>query len=573
MVSRGRRASIAQALTYTDAVLEETGQVAPPVGQLSPAAFLSAAPDGRDMGSLLDQAVIQAKAAVRTESARIDEAGFVLTSSARSQAGLQTALAAGEQFLSMALLTVMADTRREVYAADLVRRPLLTGYVRMLNTPSCSRCVLLAGKWFRWNEGFDRHPRCDCQHIPGREDVAGDLRTDPYEYFNSLSRADQNRYFGKADAQAIRDGGDIYRVVNIRSRGLATARAGRKYGTPTRITIDDIYAAAGNDRDRAIELMRQEGFITGPQRRGGNIIGRFHESYSKPISRPITPGSKRDRVLRARETGVRDPLDRATMTAAERRLHDAVFRREYARKYGYLPRTVGQNSADLYSGLVGLPATRERVELLDAEISRYLSRITPAQQSLTRLVDALGLRADEFTTQQIFRELLEPRIGLAALRPHIVLQARKGRSTTSAQGWRHQQAFAERKLVERTAAGGFPPGKGPPKLPPAFPPDPDRWPEDLPPLTRDRWAHILYGDTNGGGHMHGHGWLHGKSEFPEGWDESTILQAMVAVLRADPIGNRAAGGGTEHAAQVRGVKVKVRVGALGKVATAFPTER
>src|SRR5690606_41194169 len=43
------------------------------------------------------------------------------------------------------------------------------GYVRMLNPPSCSRCAILAGRWFRWNDGFLRHPRCDCVHIPAKD--------------------------------------------------------------------------------------------------------------------------------------------------------------------------------------------------------------------------------------------------------------------------------------------------------------------------------------------------------------------------------------------------------------------
>ena len=34
------------------------------------------------------------------------------------------------------------------------------GYVRMVQAGACSRCVVLAGKWYRKNQGFQRHPGC-----------------------------------------------------------------------------------------------------------------------------------------------------------------------------------------------------------------------------------------------------------------------------------------------------------------------------------------------------------------------------------------------------------------------------
>jgi hypothetical protein len=45
--------------------------------------------------------------------------------------------------------------------------------------------------------------------------------TDPKAYFNSLSRAEQERIFTVGGAQAIRDGADITSVVNAR-RGMST---------------------------------------------------------------------------------------------------------------------------------------------------------------------------------------------------------------------------------------------------------------------------------------------------------------------------------------------------------------
>jgi hypothetical protein len=117
----------------------------------------------------------------------------------------------------------------------------------MLNPPSCNRCVVLAGKWFRWNQGFQRHPRCDCRHIPSTENISGDITTDPYAYFKSLTAEQQTATFGRIEARAINDGADIYRVVNISQRGMPTAGSKQaiKYGTPRKMTVDQIYRTAG----------------------------------------------------------------------------------------------------------------------------------------------------------------------------------------------------------------------------------------------------------------------------------------------------------------------------------------
>jgi hypothetical protein len=193
------------------------------------------------MSSLLDQSVIVSKSAIAD--------GATLTQ----------ALAAGGSWLTGTTLTVLADTRRQVYHADIIQRKGL-GYSRMLNPPSCSRCVVLAGKWYAWNQGFKRHPRCDCIHIPAPESLAEDHTTDPTEYFNSLSKEQQDRTFTKTGARAIRDGADVSRVVNVNQRGLATAKGAKRYGTPSRMTVDDIYRQAGT-RANAIRLLEREGYV------------------------------------------------------------------------------------------------------------------------------------------------------------------------------------------------------------------------------------------------------------------------------------------------------------------------
>lgn len=382
VVDLGRRAAVNTALPYTDSVLAETGQRAAAVGELDPAVFVSTAPDGRDMGTLYDQAIVTAKARVGR--------GVPATE----------ALAMSGRWLTSVTLTVLADTRREVYAADITRRPTVNGYVRMLNPPSCKDCIILSGRWYRWNTGFDRHPNCDCIHIPSSENVAGDFRTDPYEMFRSMSKAEQDATFGRDEARAIRDGADIYRVVNVGNRGLATARAAARYGTPSRATIEDIYRAAGT-RTNAIRLMREHGYIrdrgqvavalSPGVRTDAQILaaGRGRGTVNVGAGRIVTTG--RARRFDAAQTGERNVLDRATMTAAERRLYDAHWRLQYARRTGNIPRGVGTSSADTYAQPIEATPAKiaELQRALDREIAALGSPRTP--ESVRRVARALGL--------------------------------------------------------------------------------------------------------------------------------------------------------------------------------------
>lgn len=137
------------------------------------------------------------------------------------------ALRTGWVGLEMILATQVADIGRASDQVAMAARRRAGGYVRQVVGRTCSRCVILAGKWFRYNQGFQRHPRCDCIHIPSREDAAGDLATDPKAYFNSLSKAEQDKTFGKAGADSIRLGADMNQVVNAR-KGVRTATFGKR---------------------------------------------------------------------------------------------------------------------------------------------------------------------------------------------------------------------------------------------------------------------------------------------------------------------------------------------------------
>lgn len=245
-------------------------------GQLVPRRLGGVASDGRSLVTLLRQAPVRALMA-RSRGATTDEA-----------------MAVGRNTLLRIVGTQVTDAARAAEQIGLTSRARIDWYVRMLQPPSCSRCAVLAGKRFRWNTGFQRHPLCDCTHIPAPEQVANDLTTNPRAYFDSLDRADQDRLFTRGGAQAIRDGADVSQVVNTRRAGMfdrATGttsegvrrkigrRRGDDWGQPQkrygragramdaagiagpRLMPEHIYALA-TSREQAIAMLREYGYLT-----------------------------------------------------------------------------------------------------------------------------------------------------------------------------------------------------------------------------------------------------------------------------------------------------------------------
>lgn len=170
------------------------------------------------------------------------------------------------------------------------------GYVRMLNPPSCARCAVLAGKFYRWSSGFRRHPNCDCVHIPSTENLSGDLRTDPqlaidngliqrrytYTDANGNTTTRMVNDLTRDQLRALEDGGDVSQVINIGRSPLlrdsysfgrserrsteSTTRFGLAYRQRTgrrstaRLTPYSIYRVA-ESREQAIQLLKVNGFI------------------------------------------------------------------------------------------------------------------------------------------------------------------------------------------------------------------------------------------------------------------------------------------------------------------------
>lgn len=141
--------------------------------------------------------------------------------------------------------------------------PSVTAYTRMVNPPSCSRCILLAGKVYRKNAGFQRHPLCDCTHVPTTRTDGDDLRFDAAGYFDSLSEAEQDRIFTKGAAELIRQSPPekrlqvMGRVVNTRWTPSSTVAQDRR----ARMLPGDIVRQAGGDRDELLRLMRRHRYL------------------------------------------------------------------------------------------------------------------------------------------------------------------------------------------------------------------------------------------------------------------------------------------------------------------------
>ena len=312
-ITAAQRTVAASALVSGALALGEQGTWAPPDGLVNPDAFAGLAADGRSLDTLLRGPAITARTLIAD--------------------GMEPAqaLAAGGRQLSMMVLTEIADAGRGAAGVQIAARPRV-GYVRMLNPPSCSRCVVLAGRFYRWNQGFLRHPRCDCKHVPTMvtdqaEAFAEGLIDDPYEAFNRMSEAEQNRVFTNAGAQAIRDGADMYQVVNARRgmkyRGAFTTEGASKHGWAgqilrkgqRRMTPETIYRLNPN-REQAVEALRAQGYITGRgQVSGGALRGQYEAPYE---GRRMTAAEKRVKIATRDWQDVQNGLNPWTPAAQER---------------------------------------------------------------------------------------------------------------------------------------------------------------------------------------------------------------------------------------------------------------
>ncbi len=248
VVTAAQTQAAATADDYLDAVLGAQNLDTAAAGRIDPRSFAGIASDGRALESLLQQPAITALQAIQ------------------GGASVDRAMASGLASARMIASTQVADAGRAADSAAMAARPSASGYIRVVVGRTCSRCTVLAGKYYAWNAGFDRHPKCDCIHLPTVEAKAAGLIRKPREVFDGLSRAEQDRAYGKAGAAAIRDGADPAQVVNAR-RGMYVAGGEQltrtSAGRTRRLMPEQIYRQAA-DRDEAVRLLRQNGYLVQP---------------------------------------------------------------------------------------------------------------------------------------------------------------------------------------------------------------------------------------------------------------------------------------------------------------------
>lgn len=234
VTSAGQLAAARQASAYVPSVLDETGQPDAPEARVQPRAFSGVAADGRSLTGLLESAKVRAK---QTQS-----------------------LEMGGRWLDALLQTSITDAARLATQAEIVVRPNV-GFVRMVNPPCCGRCAILAGRWYRFDAGFPRHPRCDCTAIPATENVADDLMTSPAALFSG----GQVHGLSKRERARLDAGDDFNKVIN-ESRDMWRARlseqriAAKSNQVTARQGLEDLFAST-KSRTEAVNAMRAAGFV------------------------------------------------------------------------------------------------------------------------------------------------------------------------------------------------------------------------------------------------------------------------------------------------------------------------
>ena len=262
---------------YVPRVLEQMDIPDRPEGDLRPESLVGRASDGRRLDTLAYGAVVEAKTAIG------------------NGATTEQALAQGGNWLEMMTKLQVADAARQAVGVMTASRKNIAGTVRVLNPPSCQRCAVLAGRWYRWSQGFLRHPRCDCVNLPSRRAAWAEAEgfiTSPMVAY----KQGHIRDLTEAQKFAIDNGADIGQVVNA-TRGMSTTATRKRVkvrgqeGTlgPTSgvlpghpdlmadilgaqesltrapalgmLTPEGIYQQA-KSRDEAISMLRELGYIT-----------------------------------------------------------------------------------------------------------------------------------------------------------------------------------------------------------------------------------------------------------------------------------------------------------------------
>lgn len=138
-ITAGQLSSAAAADDYVDGIVDAEGADSDRVGRIRPESFAGVAADGRSLDTLMLLSVITTKQGI---------AGGLSTDDAMMR-GLNQALRLSSSEVTQA--------GRSAVGSSMVGQRTIQGYVRVVNPPACSRCIILAGREYGWNRGFQRH--------------------------------------------------------------------------------------------------------------------------------------------------------------------------------------------------------------------------------------------------------------------------------------------------------------------------------------------------------------------------------------------------------------------------------
>ena len=222
--------------------------------EIVPEQFASQTPDGRDLTGLLARAAPTAITAQRQGH------------------GVRAAMARAGAFLNMVVRSVISDTGRQADQVSMVANRKVVAYIRVVELPACSRCIILAGREYGVSTGFLRHPNCDCTMEPVTRKHTPTV-ADAKDLFDKMSPAQRRKVFGEAGTKAIEDGARISSVVNARKsmdrvemfgRTVQVTHVGtgsrRKPRRPPRLMPEEIYRQA-ESREQAIRLLYRNGYL------------------------------------------------------------------------------------------------------------------------------------------------------------------------------------------------------------------------------------------------------------------------------------------------------------------------
>lgn len=231
-----QRGAAGDGANYLPALLAETHQTAPLAATPNYGPLAGVASNGRPLDSLLYGGVIEAKQAVGAGASPAD------------------GLAQGGRWLGMVSSSQVIDAATMAQGISRVCRPAITGYIRTVSGGACKRCAVLAGKWYRYNASFERHPRCNCDGMETTErfdksKMLADAKAEVKHVIASGGVTDLT----VAERAALSEGADFSSIVNSRQ----VTQFNRSLG---HTRVEDIYREA-TSRDEAIALLKDHGFI------------------------------------------------------------------------------------------------------------------------------------------------------------------------------------------------------------------------------------------------------------------------------------------------------------------------